>query len=226
MFNDLLHACMETAVMVLGAGSATLIIGLPLGLILYMTRAPYFYPCPALYKTLSAIINAFRSTPFVILMIAIIPFTRFIVGTSIGTAAATVSLSVAAIPFFARVVDTALHAVPSPFIEAGRAMGATPWQIIRKIVLPEANVSIIHGFTLTVVNIVGYSAMAGVIGGGGLGSLAIHYGYQRFDTTVMVITVAILIAIVQCIQLSGDWAAFRWGRGTPTHNREKEEKTC
>lgn len=217
MFKDLLNAYAETSIMVFGATLTTFALGLPLGILLYITRTPHFFPHRGLASILSMLVNALRSTPFVILMIAIIPFTRLLVGTSIGTAAATVALSVASIPFFARIVDIALGEVPNPLIETGRALGATPAQILYKIILPEAKTNLIHGLTLTTINIVGYSAMAGVIGGGGLGTLAIHYGYHRFDTTVMVVTVAVLIATVQSIQWFGDWAAVRFGHQKTTH---------
>jgi len=160
-------------------------------------------------QTLGAIVNAARSTPFIILMVAIIPFTRIIVGTSIGTNAAIVPLSIAAIPFVGRVVESALKEVDAGLIEAAQSMGATPRQIIMKVLIPEAMPSIILGMTLTVISLIGYSAMAGAIGGGGLGDLAIRYGYQRFRADVMLATVVILIAMVQIVQSSGDYFAHK-----------------
>jgi D-methionine transport system permease protein len=158
-------------------------------------------------QTLGAIVNAARSTPFIILMVAIIPFTRIIAGTSIGTNAAIVPLSIAAIPFVARIVESALKEVDDGLIEAAQSMGASPGQIILKVLIPEAMPSIVLGLTLTVISLIGYSAMAGAIGGGGLGDLAIRYGYQRFRADVMIATVVILIAMVQIVQSSGDYFA-------------------
>ena len=162
-----------------------------------------------LNQTLGAIINAARSTPFIILMVAIIPFTRLIVGTSIGTNAAIVPLTIAAAPFVARIVESALKEVDAGLIEAAQAMGASPSQIILKVLIPEAMPSIVLGLTLTVISLIGYSAMAGAIGGGGLGDLAIRYGYQRFRADVMLATVVILIALVQMVQSSGDYFAHK-----------------
>lgn len=162
-----------------------------------------------LNRILGAIVNATRSTPFIILMVAIIPLTRVIVHTSIGTTAAIVPLSIAAIPFLARLVEAALREVPRGLIEAARAMGATPLQIVLKVLLPEARPGIVAGVTITVISLIGYSAMAGAIGGGGLGDLGLRYGYERFDPPVMIATVAVLIIFVQIIQYAGDRFARR-----------------
>lgn len=162
-----------------------------------------------LNRILGAIVNATRSTPFIILMVAIIPLTRAIVHTSIGTTAAIVPLSIAAIPFLARLVEAALREVPRGLIEAARAMGATPLQIVLKVLLPEARPGIVAGVTITVISLIGYSAMAGAIGGGGLGDLGLRYGYERFDPPVMIATVAVLIIFVQIIQYAGDRFARR-----------------
>lgn len=155
------------------------------------------------------IVNIGRSIPFIILLVAIIPFTRFVVGSSIGTAAAIVPLTVGAIPFIARLVEGALLEVPAGLVEAAQAMGATPKQIITKVLLPEALPGIINGVTITLVTLVSYSAMAGTVGGGGLGDVGIRYGYQRFDGTVMAITVVMLIILVQLIQSIGDYCVKR-----------------
>jgi D-methionine transport system permease protein len=157
-----------------------------------------------LNKILGTIVNIFRSVPFVILLIVLIPFTRLLVGKAIGTTAAIVPLSVAAIPFMGRLTETALREVDRGIIEAAQSMGASPLQIITKVLVPEALPSIAAGITITTINLVGYSAMAGVIGGGGLGDLAVRYGYQRFMLDIMLYTVAILVAMVQLIQLIGD----------------------
>lgn len=153
------------------------------------------------------IVNATRSVPFIILAVAIIPFTRFVVGTSIGTSAAIVPLTVAAIPFIARIIEGAIREVDSGLIEAAQAMGARPVQVVTKVLLPEALPGIIHGLTLTAVTLIGYSAMVGAVGAGGLGDLGIRYGYQRFRPDVMAAVVITLIVVVQAVQSSGDWMA-------------------
>jgi D-methionine transport system permease protein len=158
---------------------------------------------------LGAIVNATRSVPFIILMVAIIPFTRLIAHTSIGTTAAMVPLSIAAIPFLGRLVEAALREVPAGLTEAARAMGATPLQIVTTVLLPEARPGVVAGLTITVISSVGYSAIAGAIGAGGLGDLGVRYGYERFDTTVMIATVIVLIVLVQAIQFVGDLLARR-----------------
>lgn len=200
----LLSATGETIYMVILSSVIATLVGLPLGIILYSTRKNNILANPVIHKTLEYIVNITRSIPFIILMIAIIPFTRWVVGTSIGTNAAIVSLSIAAMPFIARVVENAVLEVNKGLIEAAEALGATSWQIITKVLIPEALPGIINGLTLTVVSLVGYSAMAGAVGGGGLGDLAIRYGYQRFDVKVMVITIVIMVILVQAIQFFGD----------------------
>jgi D-methionine transport system permease protein len=162
-----------------------------------------------LNRIISWIVNAIRSIPFIILMVAIIPFTRWVVGSSIGTLAAIVPLAVSAIPFLARIVESALNEVQSGLLEAAEAMGATSIQIIRFVLLAEAMPSIIRGITLTTIALVGYSAMAGAVGGGGLGDLAIRYGYDRFEMGVMLATIVVLIVLVQLLQAGGDWLARR-----------------
>ncbi|EGO65444.1 binding-protein-dependent transport systems inner membrane component [Acetonema longum DSM 6540] len=188
---------------------ASAILGLPLGVILVATDKGHILENLYINRILGAIANAARSTPFIILMVAIIPLTRLIVGTSIGTEAAIVPLSIAAIPFVGRIVESSLREVDHGVVEAAQAMGASPRQIIFKVLIPEALPSIILGLTITVISLIGYSAMAGAIGGGGLGDLAIRYGYQRFRADIMLITVIILIAQVQIVQSCGDYLARR-----------------
>ncbi|HLD16281.1 MAG TPA: methionine ABC transporter permease [Coxiellaceae bacterium] len=209
MTEEIILAIGQTLYMVFVAGLIAVLIGLPLGILLWATRPQQLFAHTGFNRALGFFINALRSIPFIILMIAIIPFTRLMVGTSIGTAAAIVPLAMAAFPFVARVMENALVEVPYGLIEASQAMGATPCQIIYKVLLREAMPSIVNGITLMIVTLIGYSAMAGAVGGGGLGDLAIRYGYERFQVSVMVITVVILIVMVQCIQWLGD-AIARW----------------
>ena len=209
MLALLIEALWETLYMVaVSAGIATL-IGVPLGVILVTTSRGHILQNLWLNRILGYIANATRSTPFIILMVAIIPLTRVLAGTSIGTNAAIVPLSIAAIPFVGRVVESALREVDYGLIEAAQAMGASPLQIIRRVLLPEAMPSIVLGLTLAVISLIGYSAMAGAIGGGGLGDLAIRFGYQRFRVDVMIATVVILIALVQLVQTAGDRVSQR-----------------
>ena len=208
-----LNATLQTIYMVLMASIIAIIVGLPLGIILYTSRKGNILAHPIVHQSLAAIVNMTRSIPFIILMIAIIPFTRFIVGSAIGTSAAIVPLSVCAMPFIARIVENALLEVPKGLIEAAIAMGATPKQIIYKVLIPEAFPGIINGLTLTIVSLIGYSAMAGAVGGGGLGDVAVRYGYQRFDVSIMLITIAIMIILVQAIQHVGDKTAKWFARG-------------
>lgn len=202
----------ETIYMVVVSGAVSALLGIPLGVLLYVTRRGQILARPTLHKILGIVVNATRSIPFIILMVAVIPFTRLIIGTSIGTTAAIVPLSLAGIPFVARIAEGALDEISTGLIEAAQSMGATPMQIITKVMLPEALPGLIHGMTLTLVTMVSYSAMAGAIGGGGLGDLGIRYGYQRFDPTVMLITVVILIAVVQLIQSGGELLQRRFIR--------------
>ena len=208
MLNNLLietvRASAETLYMVCISGLITGFGGILLGILLFSLQKPELFNNKKCYFLLEAFVNTLRSLPFIILMIALIPVTRLLIGTAIGTTAAIVPLTIGAIPFFARIVENALAEVPSGLIEAGLAMGASSIQIIRKILLPEAFVTILRGMTVTLIALLGYSAMAGVIGGGGLGDLAIRYGYQRFDTRVMLITIFILIIFVQIIQKLGE----------------------
>ena len=209
MLALLIEALWETLYMVaVSAGIAT-VIGVPLGVILVATSRGHILQNLWINRLLGYIANATRSTPFIILMVAIIPLTRVLAGTSIGTNAAIVPLSIAAIPFVGRVVESALREVDYGLIEAAQAMGASPFQIIRRVLLPEAMPSIVLGLTLAIISLIGYSAMAGAIGGGGLGDLAIRFGYQRFRVDVMIATVVILIALVQLVQTAGDQVSQR-----------------
>lgn len=209
-FSLLSQGTLETVYMVLISGLIAVLLGLPLGVILFTTRRGAILENSLLNKMLSSIVNVLRAIPFIILLIALIPITRFIIGTAIGTNAAIIPLSVAAIPFIARIVESALIKVGNSLIEAGIAMGASPLQIIVKIMIPEAFPLIIHGITTALISLVGYSAMAGAVGGGGLGSVAINYGYQRFDLPVMLGTIVILVLLVYGIQFLGDKSARRF----------------
>jgi D-methionine transport system permease protein len=199
----------ETIVMVGISGVVGALIGVPLGVFLRLTDAGGVLHNSAANRIVGGIVNAVRSTPFIILLVAIIPLTRFITGSSIGTAAAVVPLTIAAAPFVARLVETALREVDHGLIEAAQAMGATTGQIVWKVLLPEALPGIVAGLTITFVSLTGYSAMAGAIGGGGLGDLGIRYGYQRFLPEVMLAVVAVLILFVQVVQSGGDWLVRR-----------------
>lgn len=208
-YHDLLVATWQTIYMVFFSSFFSVIFGLILGVILFNTRRYQAMANQSLHQVLSFIVNVIRSVPFIILMIAIIPLTRWIVGSSIGTNAAIIPLVFAAVPFYARVAESALAEVPTALLEAANAMGATQWQIIHKFLLPEALSSLTRGATLTIIGLIGYSAMAGAIGGGGLGELAIDYGYQRFHPMVMLATVVILVLMVQWVQITGDYLAKR-----------------
>ncbi|MES2204355.1 MAG: methionine ABC transporter permease [Pseudomonadota bacterium] len=205
MFEQLLIATGETLLMTFLASLFAIAIGFPIGALLFLTKKNQLLAHKTLHQMLSLIVNIGRSIPFVILMIAVIPFTRFIVGTSIGTGAAIVPLAIAAIPFFARMVENAFLEVSSGLIEAALSMGATTKQIVFKVLIPEAMPGITHCISITIITLIGYSAMAGAVGGGGLGDLAIRYGYQRFDTDVMIETIVILVAMVQLVQIAGDY---------------------
>lgn len=208
----MIEALGQTLYMIAVSGVLSVLLGIPLGVLLYTTRARQILANPWLSRMMGGLTNIIRSIPFIILLVAIVPLTRLIVGTSIGTNAAIVPLTLGAIPFVGRMVENALMEVAPGLIEAGQAMGASAWQIIVKILLPEALPGIINGITVTLVTLVNYSAMAGAVGGGGLGDLAIRYGYQRFDVGVMVFTIAILIILVQWIQMTGDACARHYKR--------------
>ena len=209
VFQLLMKALGETVAMVVVSMVAATAIGVPLGVLLVTTAKGGVLACPVLNRAVAAVVNAIRSIPFIILMVAIIPFTRLVAGTSIGTTAAMVPLTLASIPFIGRQVETSLREVPYGIIEAALAMGATPMQIIRRVYLPEALSGIVAQLTTVVIALVGESAMAGAIGGGGLGDLAIRYGYQRFRPEIMLATVVVLIALVQLVQFAGNALAKR-----------------
>ncbi|NVZ69592.1 methionine ABC transporter permease [Pseudomonas costantinii] len=200
----LLNATGETLYMVLLAGLFTLVIGLPLGVLLFISRRGGLFPLPRLNRALGGVINLGRSLPFVVMLIALIPLTRLIVGTTLGSTAAVVPITIGAFPFFARIVETALDEVDKGRIEAIVAMGGDIRHVIQKVLLPEALPALVAGVTLTLVMLIGFSSMAGVIGGGGLGDLAIRYGYQRFNNQIMVVTVIVLVLLVQGVQSVGD----------------------
>ena len=208
MFYDLLLATGETLYMVFASTLFAILLGLPLGTLLFSTAR--IKPNQALNRSVAAVINISRSIPFIILLVALIPFTRLLVGTSIGINAAIVPLTLGATPFFARLVDNIYQSLPTGLLEAGNAMGATTGQMIRHILLPEALPALIHASTVTAIALVNYSAMAGTVGGGGLGDLAIRFGYQRFNVVVMLATVIILVLIVQLLQSGGDRLAKRF----------------
>lgn len=195
---------LQTLAMVFISTIFSLVLGLPLGILLCITDPQTgIMPKPILNQILTRIVNALRSFPFIILMILLFPLSRIIVGTSIGTAATIVPLSIAAAPFVARIIETSLKEVDPGVVQAARAMGSTDFQIIVKVLLPEALPSLVSGITLTIINLIGYSAMAGAIGGGGLGDLAIRYGYQRFRPEVMVAAVVVILVLVELIQFIG-----------------------
>lgn len=212
MLQLLSIALWQTLYMVIVSLLVSSLFGIPLGLLLFATRKNGIIARPVLNRFLGAITNAVRSVPFIILLVAIVPFTRFVVGTSIGTNAAIVPLIIAAIPFIGRIVENALEEVPTGLREAAEAMGASPLQIMIRFLLPEALPGIINGLTVTVIALVSYSAMAGAVGGGGLGDLGVRYGYQRFDVSVMLATVIVLIVLVQLLQWLGDFAACKFNK--------------
>ena len=204
LMDLIIKALGETIRMVVCSMIAATVIGIPLGVLLHTTAKHQILECMPLNRVLAAVVNAVRSIPFIILMVAIIPFTRFVVNTSIGTTAAMVPLIIASIPFIARQVETSIKEVPEGVVEAAEAMGASPLQIIWHVMLPEARASIAAQLTTVIISLVGESAMAGAIGGGGLGDLAIRYGYQRFRADVMLATVIVLIILVQLVQFAGN----------------------
>ena len=212
IFKLVAESTLQTIEMVFWSTVFSLIMGLPLGVLLHVTDKEDqggIIPKPVLNEILSRIVNILRSFPFLILMIVLMPVARFILGTTIGTRASVVSLSIAAAPFVARVIETSLKEVDPGVIQAAKAMGSTNWQIIVKVMLPEALPSLVSGVTLTIINLRGYSAMAGTIGGGGLGDLAIRYGYQRFRSDVMLAAVIVIIVLVELVQFVGNRISSR-----------------
>lgn len=204
LLPDLNKAFLQTVQMVLISLGVALVAGLPLGVLLFVSDKGLFLENRPVNSILGFLVNMVRSIPYIILLVGLLPLTKLITGTTIGPTAASVSLSVAAIPFFARLVETSLREIDKGMIEAAVAVGATPWMIIKEVLLPEARPGIIQGVTLTTISLIGFSAMAGIVGGGGIGDLAIRFGYYRYDNTVMLVTIVILICLVQIIQLSGD----------------------
>ena len=204
MVNELLEALLETLHMVFLSTLFSVLFGFALALAMVLTGQEHFHPNKTIYRTLDLMVNLLRSFPFIILMIAIIPLTRMIAGTSIGSTAAIVPLTIAATPFVARIMETSLLEVDKGVLEAARAFGATNWQILTRVMVREALPAIILNIAVIAINLLGYSAMAGVVGGGGLGDLAIKYGYNRFQTDVMIYSVAVLIVIVQIVQSIGN----------------------
>jgi len=194
---------MQTLQMVFFSTLFSLVLGFPLGVLLCVTGKNGIHPKPVLNQVLSRVVNVLRSFPFIILMIVLFPLSRLIVGTTIGTTATIVPLSIAAAPFVARIIETSLNEVDPGVIQAARAMGSTNWQIICKVLIPESLPSLVSGITLTIINVIGYSAMAGAIGGGGLGDLAIRYGYQRNRTMYLVVSVILILIFVELIQFIG-----------------------
>lgn len=204
---DLNKAFFETLYMVAISLGVSLVVGLPLGVILFVTDKGLLFENAWIKQIAGILVNLIRSVPFIILLVALLPLTQLITGTTIGPTAASVSLSVAAIPFFARLVETSLREIDKGVIEAAVAVGATPWMIIREVLLPEAKPGIVQAITVTAISLLGYSAMAGIVGGGGIGDFAIRFGYYRYDNTIMLTTVILLIVIVQLMQVIGDGAA-------------------
>ena len=212
MIELLWQSLLETLVMTAAAGFISFAVGLPLGLLLVATDRGGFWEQIALNRALGGLVNAARSIPFIILLVAVIPLTRLLVGTSIGVAAAIVPLSLAAIPYFARIAELSFREVDNGLIEAVRALGVGRWTLVHEVLIPEALPGLAAGFTVTLVTLIGASAMAGAVGSGGLGDLAIRYGYQRFETNVMIVVVLVLIALVSALQVVGDAVAARLDR--------------
>lgn len=210
LMSMILEASVETLYMTGVAALFTLVFGLPLGVLLVISDRGGIWERPAFNRVLGALVNIGRSAPFVILMVAVAPLTRLIIGTSIGTGAAIVPLVVAAVPFMGRVVEQSLHEVDPGLIEAATAMGSSNWQIVTKVLVPEALPSLIRGTALMLVNLIGYSAMAGAIGGGGLGDVAVKWGYMRYRNDVMLASLVVLLAMVQVMQWIGDSLANRF----------------
>jgi D-methionine transport system permease protein len=212
LINLIVQATGESLFMVAVAALFGTLFGLPLGVFLATSRKGELFEAPAINRILGVIVNATRSTPFIILVVAIIPFTRLIAGTSIGSSAAIVPLTIASAPFIARLVEGAIREVDSGLIETASSFGATPLQVVLKVLIPEALPGLVLALTLAVVSLLGYSAMVGAVGGGGLGDLGIRYGYQRFMPDMMLAVVVVLIALVQSVQTVGDYLARRVNR--------------
>jgi D-methionine transport system permease protein len=207
LMPDMIKAFYETLYMVGISLAVAIVLGIPIGILLFVSDKGLFVENRVVNAVLGLIANVIRSIPFLILLVLLLPFTQWILGTTIGPTAASVPLSVAAIPFYARLVESSLREVNKGVIEAAVAAGAKPWLIIREVLLPEAKSGIISGLTITAISLLGFSAMAGTVGGGGIGDLAIRFGYYRYNDEVLFTTVIILIVMVQLIQFLGDWAA-------------------
>ena len=203
-WDEMIQATFDTLKMLGSSAIFTIILGLPLGIVLYLWGRSSQPVIRVIYSILSFLVNILRSVPFIILMVALIPFTKSIVGTSIGVLGTIPPLVVGAAPFFARLVETALREVDRGVIEAAQGMGASTRQIVTRVLLPEASPGLISGVTITVVTLVAYTAMSGMVGGGGLGDLAICYGYYRYEKEVMIISVALMVVLVQLLQMAGD----------------------
>jgi D-methionine transport system permease protein len=209
MYDRLWLAFLDTVQMVGISALLALLIGIPIAVFLVVSAPGGFFEAPRLNRAIAAVVNGFRATPFIVLLVALLPLTRFLTGTTIGVWAAIVPLSISATPFFARIAEVSLREVDKGLIEAAQAMGCRKWHIVRHVLLPEALPGIVGGFTITVVTMIGASAMAGAVGAGGLGDMAIRYGYQRFDTVVMAAVIVVLIAMVTIVQFAGDYAVRR-----------------
>lgn len=209
MIDRLINAFFDTVLMVSVSAGIAVLAGIPLAVFLVTSGPGGIFAAPRLNRLLGAVVNGFRAVPFIVLLVALIPFTRLVTGTTIGVWAAVVPLSISATPFFARIAEVSLREVDSGLVEAAQSIGASRWHIVRHVLLPEALPGIIGGLTITVVSMIGASAMAGAVGAGGLGDVAIRYGYQRFDTTVMVAVIVILVALVSLVQVTGDRAVRR-----------------
>lgn len=209
VFNMIWTSTLETLYMVFFSTIFSMIIGFPIGILLVVTKEGNILERPTLNKILEVCINTLRSFPFIILMICVFPLSRIIVGTTIGVNAAIVPLSISAAPFVARMVEGALNEIDKGLIEASSSMGASNFTIIFKVMIPETLPHLIHGLTVTVISLIGYSAMAGTIGAGGLGDLAIRFGYQRFKTDIMIYSVIVIIVLVQLIQSFGNYLVYR-----------------
>ena len=209
VFNMIWTSTLETLYMVFFSAIFSMVIGFPIGILLVVTKEGNILERPTLNKILEVCINTLRSFPFIILMICVFPLSRIIVGTTIGVNAAIVPLSISAAPFVARMVEGALNEIDKGLIEASSSMGASNFTIIFKVMIPETLPHLIHGLTVTVISLIGYSAMAGTIGAGGLGDLAIRFGYQRFKTDIMIYSVIVIIVLVQLIQSFGNYLVYR-----------------
>jgi len=211
-WGELGQACIDTLLMLGGSLALTVLIGLPLGVLLYLTARGQLRAMPKLYALTALVVNVLRSIPFIILMIVLMPVTYFLVGTRLGIRGAIPPLVIGAAPFFARLVETSLREVQPGVIEAAQAMGASTWQIVRRVLLPEARAGIAAAITVTAIALVGFTAMGGAIGAGGLGDLAYRYGYLSYKSDYMVVTVVLLILLVQALQVIGDRIVSRLSR--------------